>query len=119
LVLYLIPATDDGGDTLRQLQEVKNMRGDRPLLVVVTKIDLEQNTIEHAIGVSSVTGAGLAELAAEIVRRLIGVPPEPGAAVPFLRESEEALRNARDALTEGNTAAALNNLRSNAFTATR
>ncbi|WP_254508610.1 GTPase [Anatilimnocola floriformis] len=102
LVLFLIPSTDSFSEAAVQLQTIRELRGDRPLIVVSTKSDLPTQTpIGNAIAVSAVSGVGLAELAAAIVHRLIGAPPQPDEAVPFLPEHAAALTNARDALDAG------------------
>ena len=96
LVLFLIPATDTHEVAAEQLRAIRKLRGDQPLLIVATKIDLAANTpVAGAIGVSSITGCGLAELASAIVQQLIGVPPEPGAAVPISAEQVETLKRLR------------------------
>jgi tRNA modification GTPase len=51
-------------------------------LVVWNKADLASGPLA-GLSVSAKTGAGIPELVAEIVRRLVPDPPPPGAAVPF------------------------------------
>jgi tRNA modification GTPase len=55
--------------------------------LVINKSDLppawETATAADAVAVSAKTGAGLPELCERVSRRLVPVPPPPGAAVPF------------------------------------
>lgn len=50
--------------------------------------------------VSAERGTGLEELGAEIARRLVPKPPEPGAGVPFQAEQIETLAKVREALAK-------------------
>jgi tRNA modification GTPase len=50
---------------------------------------------------SAVTGEGIPELAAAIVRRLVGIAPQPGDAVPFANSQIERFQHAIDAVDHG------------------
>ena len=72
------------------------------LKLVVNKTDLSPAwdiNQSHALRVSALTGAGLAELVEAMARWLVPHPPPPGAAVPFTPDlaslTEEALNHAR------------------------
>ncbi|HUG90719.1 MAG TPA: GTPase [Planctomycetaceae bacterium] len=54
-----------------------------------------------AIGVSSLTGAGVGELTAAIVRRLVPAVPEAGTAIPVTERQMRLLRAARRELVAG------------------
>jgi tRNA modification GTPase len=67
---------------------------DIPTLIVWNKCDLlSADTIAQVPGlaVSALTGQGLANLQAEIVRALVPHPPAPGAAVPIDQEQVQLL----------------------------
>jgi tRNA modification GTPase len=52
---------------------------------------------------SAVTGEGIPELAAAIVRRLVGIAPQPGDAVPFAKSQIERTQHAIDAIDRGDS----------------
>jgi tRNA modification GTPase len=60
---------------------------------------------DHALPLltSAVTGDGLPELAAAIVRRLVGIVPQPGDAVPFANSQIERIQHAIDAIDRGDS----------------
>jgi tRNA modification GTPase len=67
-------------------------------LVVLNKADLPvYPACPHPPGwpTSARTGQGVAELAEEIVRRLVGEPPPPGCGIPFASQQIAALRACR------------------------
>lgn len=78
-------------------------------LIIVNKVDLPPawSPSEELKGrgaflvVSAERGTGLEDLGAEIARRLVPTPPEPGAGVPFRVEQIEALAKVREALARG------------------
>lgn len=71
-------------------------------LVVVNKIDLIQApSSESVVRVSALTGAGVTEMLAAIVTRLVPDPPAAGAAVPFAVRQVEALRAAKELVESG------------------
>ncbi len=51
--------------------------------------------------ISAKTGSGIPELVAEIVRRLVPVPPAPGVAVPFTPRLADSVEAANAALSRG------------------
>ncbi len=53
------------------------------VLLVANKSDRPPAWAGDVLRVSAVTGHGVPELAAEVARRLVPLPPPPGAAVPF------------------------------------
>ncbi len=78
-------------------------------VVVLNKCDLAPaaETLEPpGMHASATRGDGVAELAAEIARRLVPHPPAPGQAVPFTPRQTDALRSVRRALAEGHCEAA-------------
>lgn len=104
LVLYLIPADESAAEAARQLEEVRKLVPQGRLLEVRTKTDLSPAFCrENTIGVSTVTGEGLPELAAQIVQQLIGSPPPPGAAVPICAEQRTFLEQALSSLQNGSS----------------
>jgi tRNA modification GTPase len=76
LVVWLRDATAPAAETAPE---------DVPGLVVWNKVDRATRTLP-GLGVSARTGAGIPELVAEMVRRLVPHPPPPGAAVPYTPE---------------------------------
>ncbi len=72
-------------------------------LVVWNKSDLTPDAAPgngQEFSVSALTGDGIPLLMSAMVQHLIGEPPEPGAAVPFLPRHEELLRAALTAVLE-------------------
>jgi tRNA modification GTPase len=72
---------------------------------VINKCDLppawDASSIPDAVRVSARTGAGLAELCATVIARLIPDPPPPGVAVPFTARLGEEILQAHHALAGG------------------
>lgn len=72
------------------------------VLYVINKSDLpsawDTASAPDAVQVSALTGAGLAELCAAVVARLVPDPPPPGAAVPFTPSLCEKIAEAQLAL---------------------
>jgi tRNA modification GTPase len=95
LVLYLIPADELRQEVEQQLATLQTTLQSTELLVVRTKADLSNRTADEGLAVSALTGAGLSELAAAIVERLIGVVPAPGAVVPIAAEQLAELQEMR------------------------
>lgn len=95
LVLYLIPANELAQEAEQQIATLQNARQETATIVVRTKADLSSNSAAEGLAVSSVTGAGLSELAGAIVERLIGVAPTAGAAVPITAEQLAELQQLR------------------------
>ncbi|MSR57564.1 MAG: GTP-binding protein [Planctomycetaceae bacterium] len=60
---------------------------------------------ESALRVSSLTGAGVKQLAEAIVARLVPVVPPPGTAIPVTQRQIDALRQAQDACVCGDEVA--------------
>ncbi len=56
--------------------------------------------------ISAVTGQGIAELAAAIVCRLVGIAPQPGDAIPFANSQIERIQHAIDAIDRGDSPSA-------------
>ncbi len=89
-------------------------------ICVLNKIDLlprdAMNRLIHdaqesdCLYTSAASGEGVAELAAEIVRRLAGESPAPGEGVPFTVEQVEGIRSAHRAMARGEIPAALSQL---------
>jgi tRNA modification GTPase len=77
---------------------------------VVNKSDLPSawklERAETAVRVSAKTGAGLAELCASLVSRLVPDPPPSGAAVPFTAELDDRIVEARRLVADDDTTAA-------------
>jgi tRNA modification GTPase len=75
---------------------------------VINKSDLppawEPASVPDAVCVSARTGAGLAELCAAVIARLVPDPPPPGAAVPFTPRLCEAIAAAQRVLAAGELA---------------
>jgi tRNA modification GTPase len=84
LVLWLVDATAE-----------QPLLPDRPALVVWNKIDLVPQRRETlppgTLTLSARTGAGLSELLAVLLAALIPQPPQPGEAVPFTPEQQQAV----------------------------
>ena len=59
-------------------------------------------TLPDAVRVSAVTGAGLADLSAAVVRRLVPNPPVPGEAVPFTPALADLIERAGRLAATGN-----------------
>jgi tRNA modification GTPase len=92
LVIWLKDSTQEpGADS--EFEPAREIPG----ILVQSKIDLAPIRDARFLGISSTTGAGLEELMAEIVRRLVPVVPEPGEAVPFTPELAAAIRSAERA----------------------
>lgn len=97
LVLFLIPADEPAYEVEQQLATLQNAQlQTAPLLVVRTKADLSNKKADDGLAVSALTGTGLAELTAAIVRQLIGVVPAPGAAIPITATQLAELQQLRD-----------------------
>jgi tRNA modification GTPase len=85
------------------------LAADGDALLVVNKADLPAAWTPEAEGfedpsvvtISAERGDGLEGLAAEIARRLVPTPPEPGVGLPFRAEQLESLGAAREALAGG------------------
>jgi len=81
------------------------------VLLVINKIDLppawDHDSKKDAVSVSALTGAGIAELADAIARRLVPVPPPPGAAVPFTEQLHLGVAEALALCRRGQLAEAL------------
>lgn len=76
-------------------------------LVAYTKCDLAAPADgPGGVAVSSITGAGLAELSRMLVERLVPEPPPPGAAVPFEDAQVAHLQRALQHIEAGRHAAA-------------
>jgi len=83
-------------------------------LVVHNKHDLgvvDADRRPEGLFASAATGAGLLELQAAIVTRLVPVAPQPGQAIPFTERQIEALAAARAAIQSGDDARAGSALR--------
>jgi tRNA modification GTPase len=77
--------------------------------VVVNKTDLPAAwpySAADGLLVSATTGAGVPELAADMVRRLVPVAPAPGAAVPYTPGLADRIERASRLVTAGESAAA-------------
>jgi tRNA modification GTPase len=78
------------------------------VLYVLNKSDLapawDVASIPDAVCVSALTGAGLPELCAAVIARLVPDPPPPGAAVPFTPRLCEGIAQAQRALATGGAA---------------
>jgi len=77
---------------------------------VISKSDLplawDTASAPDAVRVSSVTGAGLAELCATLIARLVPNPPPPGTAVPFTSHLCDGVEAALRVLAAGDAAEA-------------
>jgi tRNA modification GTPase len=80
------------------------------VLYVVNKSDLapawDASSVPYAVRVSALTGAGLPELCAVVIARLVPDPPPPGAAVPFTPRLCEGIDQAHRVLVAGDAAEA-------------
>lgn len=75
------------------------------VLYVVNKVDLPPVWLiddDNAMQVSARTGAGLSELCAAVIARLVPDPPPSGAAVTFTLRQSEIILSARRTLAAGN-----------------
>lgn len=108
LLLYLIPADETAGAVESQLSDLRQIRAaELPLLVIRTKADLEVSSAFAAdLSVSVWQNQGLEPLCQRISERLIGTPPEPGAAVPLEREQIARMKEALQRLIANDPAAA-------------
>lgn len=88
--------------------EPNPVRPDPPALVVANKVDLLPAWASEGdvISVSAFTGAGLPDLIAAIVARLVTVAPPSGAAVPFTPSLADAVDRAVQLHSGGNVVAA-------------
>jgi tRNA modification GTPase len=78
-------------------------------VVIINKTDLPaawSYSASDGLLVSAATGAGVPELAADVVRRLVPVAPAPGAAVPYTPELADRIEQASQLVTAGESAAA-------------
>lgn len=82
-------------------------------LIVINKIDLISYPVacRESIDTSTLTGAGIEQLLAEIASRLVPDVPPAGVAVPFAPDQVSALQQAREALGDGHSASAARPLR--------
>lgn len=108
LLLYLLPADETAEATAKQLNELQQIRSpELPTLIVITKADLAVTTSFAAdLHVSVWQNQGIEALCQKIVERLIGTPPEPGAAVPFERAQIVLLQEALQRTIANDSAAA-------------
>ena len=53
------------------------------MILTVNKMDLYPAAERHGLGVSALTGAGVPDLIATIISRLVPTPPNPGEPVPY------------------------------------
>ncbi|WP_020473220.1 GTPase [Zavarzinella formosa] len=83
LVVWVVDL--DSPDPAWQIAAIPHELNNRTL-VVFNKIDAFPGRPPRAMGVSATTGEGLPELIAEIVRRLVPNPPQPGEPVPYTPE---------------------------------
>jgi tRNA modification GTPase len=77
--------------------------------IVINKTDLPAAwpySASDGLLVSAATGAGIPELAADVVRRLVPVAPAPGAAVPYTPALADRIEQAHQLVTAGESAAA-------------
>lgn len=84
-------------------------------IVVFNKVDLgalPKDSRPAGIAVSAKTGENLERLISAVVERVSPQPIEPGQATPFTARQISALEQARDALSDGELAAAQDSLRS-------
>jgi len=79
-------------------------------ITVLNKIDLSENGEACDARVSAVTMEGIPQLLDLISTRLIGDPPQAGAAVPFATHHQAAIENALTASQQGDFAAAISTL---------
>lgn len=107
-------------DDARLMAEIDRRAGATPRVQVETRADLlaparastaaveatEPQHAEPVFRVSGVTGAGLDPLGDEIVRQLVGRPPEPGAALLFTPEQVARCREVAALLSAGQHAPA-------------
>lgn len=104
LVVQVSDARDD-------LHASKTDSADRPRLLVRNKVDLlaadRLVMSANVVGCSALTGHGLEELQAAIVRRLVPRAPPLGHGIPFLPRQAAALAAIRDAIERGDTQQAL------------
>jgi tRNA modification GTPase len=77
---------------------------------VINKSDLPSawklERVEATVCISAKTSAGLAELCAALIRRLVPDPPPSGAAVPFTAHLCDGIADARRLIADGGTTAA-------------
>lgn len=75
------------------------------VMYVINKSDLapawDVASVLEAVRVSALTGAGLSELCAAVIARLVPEPPPPGAAVPFTTPLCEGIALAHHVLAAG------------------
>jgi tRNA modification GTPase len=100
LLLYVIPADVSIGELCVQEARAEALKcQNRSTLIVRSKSDLaaEPRTTGELF-VSAKTGAGMADLIAVVVQRLVGEVPEPGALLPYYPELVDRLRKVQVAL---------------------
>lgn len=79
LVIWLIDTECDVQEQVDAIPEDVRER----MILTVNKIDLYPAEERHGLGVSALTGAGLPDLIATIISRLVPAHPNPGEPVPF------------------------------------
>lgn len=106
LCLWVMGATED------YAEPPADIRGP---IIVINKTDLVPvwsiSEVYGAVCVSALTGEGVADLCAEIARRLVPVPPVSGAAVAFTPELDRWVGEAAGAWERGDHATAADALR--------
>jgi tRNA modification GTPase len=114
-------AADRGNSVIRDYPEAIVAYNKADLLAPSEVAGFQAADIERpSVLTSAVTGHGIGDLAAAIVRRLIGVEPRPRDAIPFTPSQVEQLRSARDAVGRGQLAMAralIHDLRRSGFPA--
>jgi tRNA modification GTPase len=99
LVVYLVDASE--GASAEDEAAIRSL-GDRAV-VVLNKIDKRAAPGGTSLGISALTGEGIAALTSAILNRLGYRPTAPGDAVPLTAAQAEALQSARRALADGRT----------------
>lgn len=99
------PSTPADRELLAEFTKSIDPQTRRSTIVVAHKADLPSQWTsslpQKTLPVSSTTGAGVADLIAEIVRTLIPVTPESGTAIPISQRQIQWLRQAHHAATTG------------------
>lgn len=114
LVLYVIPADAAVEECEAERIAAEDLQAQgREVLIVRSKCDLVTlSPGKEEIPISAKTGQGLSTLIAAVIKRLVGIPPEPGSLLPFCPALVHQMQDARAALVSGQLSAARSVLQS-------
>lgn len=109
------PPTSADHELLAEFTTPIDQQASRSTIVVSHKADLPNQSTsslpENTLPVSSTTGAGIADLIAEIVHKLIPATPESGTAIPISQRQIQWLRQAHHAAKAGDATRAAESIK--------